>query len=169
MEKSEIKCDDNKKVTPILNLAEIAKGNKHNLPVFKEMSASRPVATSNSIAEKSSEKSPSSDSAESVDDTTSQNGENITKASELVLYKGGLIDIEKLLEQMKRSEKAREETEKMLVELRKTNGELAASHTKAKDKIKDLQSDVKSYTRKLGDAEQNLSSTNVSLEYYYRI
>lgn len=80
----------------------------------------------------------------------------------MVSYKGGLIDIEKLMEQMKRSEKARDETEQLLVDLRKTNTELVASNTRSKDKIKDLQSNLKSSNRKLNDTEQQLSSVNVS-------
>lgn len=79
----------------------------------------------------------------------------------MVSYKGGLIDIEKLLEQMKRSEKARDETEQLLVDLRKTNTELVASNTRGKDKIKDLQSSLKSSNRKLNDTEQQLSTVNV--------
>lgn len=81
----------------------------------------------------------------------------------MVSYKGGLIDIEKLLEQMKRSEKARDETEQLLVDLRKTNTELVASNTRGKDKIKDLQSSLKSSNRKLNDTEQQLSTVNVCL------
>lgn len=80
----------------------------------------------------------------------------------MVSYKGGLVDIEKLMEQMKRSEKARDETEQLLVDLRKTNAELVASSTRSKDKIKDLQSSLKSSNRKLSDTEQQLSSVNVS-------
>lgn len=80
----------------------------------------------------------------------------------MVSYKGGLIDIEKLLEQMKRSEKARDETEQLLVDLRKTNAELIASNSRSKDKIKDLQSSLKSSNRKLNDTEQQLSTVNVS-------
>lgn len=80
----------------------------------------------------------------------------------MVSYKGSFIDIEKLLEQMKRSEKARDDTEQILVDLRKTNVELLSSNIRSKEKIKDLQSDVKSYSRKLSDSEQSLSSTNVS-------
>lgn len=82
----------------------------------------------------------------------------------MVSYKGGLIDIEKLLEQMKRSEKARDETEQLLVDLRKTNVELVASNTRGKDKIKDLQSSLKSSNRKLSDTEQQLSTVNVSVD-----
>lgn len=67
---------------------------------------------------------------------------------------------------MRRSEKARDDTEELLVDLRKTNADLLASSIRAKDKIKDLQADVKSYSRKLSDTEASLSSCNVCFFYY---
>ena len=82
-------------------------------------------------------------------------------ASGLVQFNGGLFDIKKLLEQMKRSEVARENTEKILVELRLKNTELTTSNNRNSSKIKDLNSDLKSITRKLLDTEQNLSTTTV--------
>lgn len=63
---------------------------------------------------------------------------------------------------MARSENAREKTEELLVELRKNNTELKSSSTKAKDKIKDLEKELKNCGRLLNDAEQGLSVTNVS-------
>lgn len=81
--------------------------------------------------------------------------------SGLVQFNGGLFDIKKLLEQMKRSEVARENTEKILVELRLKNTELTTSNNRNSSKIKDLNSDLKSITRKLLDTEQNLSTTTV--------
>lgn len=79
----------------------------------------------------------------------------------MVSYKGSFIDIAKLLDQMKRSEKARADTEQLLVDLRKTNADLTSSNSRNKEKIRDLQSDVKSYSRKLTDAELALSSALV--------
>lgn len=79
----------------------------------------------------------------------------------MVSYKGSFIDIAKLLDQMKRSEKARVDTEQLLVDLRRTNTDLASTNSRNKEKIRDLQSDVKSYSRKLTDAEQSLSSAQV--------
>lgn len=78
-----------------------------------------------------------------------------------VLHNGCYIDIDKLLDQLARSEAARERTEELLVELRKSNSELKTSNTKAKEKIKDLEKDVKNCGRLLNDAEQSLSVTNV--------
>lgn len=79
----------------------------------------------------------------------------------MVAYKGSFVDIAKLLDQMKRSEMARTDTEQLLVDLRKTNADLLSSNTRYKDKIWDLQSNVKSYSRQLSEAEQSLSSTQV--------
>lgn len=80
-----------------------------------------------------------------------------------VLHNGCFIDIDKLLDQLARSEKTRERTEELLVDLRKSNTELKATNAKAKDKIKDLEKEVKNCGRLLNDAEQSLSVTNVSL------
>lgn len=66
------------------------------------------------------------------------------------------------MNQMKRSEAARANIEQRLVELTKTNQDLELSAAKTKEKLKDLQSDLKSSNRKLHDAEQSLSSTTVS-------
>lgn len=82
--------------------------------------------------------------------------------SHMVMHKGALIDVEKLLQQLNRSEKAREETELRLIELAKTNADLQSNSSKAKDKIKDLQSELKSCNRKISDADSSLSSANVS-------
>lgn len=99
----------------------------------------------------------SDDDSDKIVATTSSDA-----ASGLVQFNGGLFDIKKLLEQMKRSEVARENTEKILVELRLKNTELTTSNSRNSSKIKDLNSDLKSITRKLLDTEQNLSTTTVS-------
>lgn len=81
----------------------------------------------------------------------------------MVSFKGALIDIDKLLDQLKRSEKARDDTEQLLVDLRRSNSELTSTNERSNKKIKDLQSDVKSYSRKLNDLEQNFNSANVGV------
>lgn len=130
-------------------IEELGKGNNIHLAAFQ-------IDTNKTIK--------SEQSIESVAATEAQGTENKVESTEshMVMHKGALIDIEKLLQQMSRSEKAREETEIRLVELTKTNAELQASGLKAKDKIKDLQSELKSCNRKLSDAESSLSSTSVS-------
>lgn len=86
--------------------------------------------------------------------------ENVAE-SHMVMHKGALIDVEKLLQQLNRSEKAREETEFRLTELTKIHSDLQSSSSKTKDKIKDLQSELKSCNRKINDGDSNLSSANV--------
>lgn len=93
-------------------------------------------------------------------DEISECSENVAE-SHMVMHKGALIDVEKLLQQLNRSEKAREETEFRLTELTKTHSDLQSSNSKAKDKIKDLQSELKSCNRKINDGDSNLSSANV--------
>lgn len=86
-----------------------------------------------------------------------------TDASQMVMYNGALIDIAKLMQQMARAESAREQTEQRIAELIKSNNELQSTNTRSKDKIKDLQSELKSSNRKLNDAESGLSSANVGV------
>lgn len=136
------------------SIEELGKGNNSFLPnnnaaILRE---SLTLESSSSAKNQSEEQSMGSEAAK--DDQPIE--------TRMVMHKGALIDIDTLLIQMSRSEKAREETEQRLVELTKSNVELQASSTKSKDKIKDLQSELKSCSRKLGDAESTLSSTNVS-------
>lgn len=150
-------------------VVDIARGNKSFLPIFRLGSGSSNVAALQSAKMEE----------DCSSETTTENGTNAQTGmillfmcpvhffihsllTGIVLYKGSFVDIEKLMEQMRRSEKARDDTEELLVDLRKTNADLLASSIRAKDKIKDLQADVKSYSRKLSDTEASLSSCNVS-------
>lgn len=128
-----------------LNVEQLARGNRAHLPVFVPMHEA--VAAQQDA-----------DSEETALDAVPL----VSATSAMVAYKGGFVDIEKLLEQMRRSEKARTDTEQLLVDLRRQNAELTSGAVRSKEKIRDLQSDVKSYSRKLGDAEQSLSGTQVS-------
>lgn len=76
--------------------------------------------------------------------------------SGLVVHNGGVLDIPKILEQMRRFEKAREDTEILLVELRRQNSELLKGNTRSNEKIKDQGTELKTLQRKLVDSEQNL-------------
>lgn len=80
--------------------------------------------------------------------------------SAMIVHNGCLLDIEKLVLQMKRSEKAREEIEQVLSDLTKQHSDLQNSYLKANNKIKDLQSETKSLSKKLRETEDNLFSTN---------
>lgn len=85
----------------------------------------------------------------------------------LVLHNGGVLDIPKLLEQMRRTEKAREDTEQLLIDLRRQNTDLTKSQSRSNERVKDQAADIKSLTRKLVDAEQNLRDiTKKSNEYF---
>lgn len=132
-------------------IMEIGKGNNSFLPVFH---LNAKIAIPQEQVDDENKKS---------DAGTAKEAEGESLEAHMVMHKGALIDIEKLLQQLKRSEKAREETELRLVELTKTNTDLQTSSSKAKDKVKDLQSELKTYNRKLGDVEASLSSTNVSI------
>lgn len=80
----------------------------------------------------------------------------------LVSHNGGVLDIPKLLEQMRRTEKAREDTEQLLIDLRRQVSDLTKSQSRSNEKVKDQAADIKSLTRKLVDAEQNLREITVS-------
>lgn len=85
----------------------------------------------------------------------------------LVLHHGGVLDIPKLLEQMRHTEKAREDTEQLLIDLRRQNSDLTKSNNRSNERIKDQSADIKSLTRKLVEAEQNLRElTKKSNEYF---
>lgn len=136
-------------------IIELGKGNNSCLPVFQLISN---VTTPQAQAPDENKKS-NADAGKETEGDPSE--------AHMVMHKGALIDIERLLQQLKRSEKAREETELRLVEFTRINSELQTSGSKAKDKVKDLQSELKSCNRKLSDAETCLSTTNVSIQIHY--
>lgn len=144
-------------------IEDIGKGNNKYLPIFQQPTANKPdVNVTVTATETSDHQAKSVDAIDAICFTNGEDdGKQRSAESPMVMYKGALIDIEKLLYQMQRSEKAREETELRLIELTKVNQEHEAKTAKAKDKIKDLQSELKGCNRKLGDAESNWSSVNV--------
>lgn len=145
----------------IENVEELGKGNNLILPSFVSNEAIGLSAKTKSVTEQPN-------AAIEIPKVESI-GENTTESTaddrhHMVMHNGALIDVEKLLQQLNRSEKAREESELRLSELNKTYAELQSSNSKAKDKIKDLQSELKSCNRKMNDAESSLSSANVSFQ-----
>lgn len=138
------------------NAEELGIGNNGLLPIF---GSGKSIETSKKNVEKTADEGVNEDElvkSEALDRNES-GGE-----SHMVMHKGALIDIEKLLQQLNRSEKAREETEFRLSDLVKSHNDLQSSNSKSKDKIKDLQSELKSCNRKINEAESSLSSANVS-------
>lgn len=94
---------------------------------------------------------------------TSQNNEVVTQSNEIVTFEGTTVNLRQIMYQMKRIEAAYEESEKLLVDLRKNNSDLKSSNHKNEKRIKDLSADLKSVTRKLQDTESNLNSVTVSI------
>lgn len=107
-------------------------------------------------------KSVSIDASKTDGESDSSAKSTVQSNDGLVLYKGSLYDLRKLLEQVSRSEEARGYTEGILEELKQKNSDLTTSNTRMEKKIKELTSDLKSVNRKLTDTDQHLSSTNVS-------
>lgn len=97
--------------------------------------------------------------------SSGQNGAvvDVDACGGLVQFNGTLVNVQQLLEQMRRSEAARENTEKILTDLRQNNSDLTSSNSRHEKRIKDLNSDLKSMSRKLQDAESSLSSATVSI------
>lgn len=94
----------------------------------------------------------------------SSNGEvaNVDATGGMVQFNGSLINIQQLLEQMRKAETVRVNTERVLVDLRQKNSELTSTNNRNDKRIKDLNSDLKSMSRKLQDTESSLSSATVS-------
>uniref|UniRef100_A0A1B0CCS2 DBC1/CARP1 catalytically inactive NUDIX hydrolase domain-containing protein n=1 Tax=Lutzomyia longipalpis TaxID=7200 RepID=A0A1B0CCS2_LUTLO len=165
-EKEESAADDSMKETPE-NLEDslsedVLKGNKIYLPVFKEMLKS--IETSDEPPMKK------------IKMETSEEGEapaEVAEAAEASTYvmmkNGGIVDVEKLVGQMQRTDKALEESEKQLIDLRKQISDLQSANSKANTKIKDLSSDLRSVSRKLNDTEQTLGTTQKRCNEYYSI
>ncbi|KAL9694754.1 hypothetical protein quinque_014039 [Culex quinquefasciatus] len=87
--------------------------------------------------------------------------------SGIVAHNGSVVNIPKLLEQMRRLEKSREEAELLLVDLRKQNTELTRSNARANEKIKDQSTDLKNTAKKLAETEQNLREITRKYNEYF--
>lgn len=81
----------------------------------------------------------------------------------IVMYKGSLLDVEKLVIQLKRSEKARLDTEDRMMELQHELTIVNDKSTKQTNSIKGLSEDLKIYKDKLRSSEEKLKKTSVSI------
>lgn len=137
-------------------IEDLGKGNHRYLPIFMSSDSS------------ADEQNPteSVDTMDGVDVVDNKEPVASDDGTYMVMYKGAMIDVAKLMQQMARAELVREQTEQRIKELIRSNNDLQSSSTRAKDKIKDLQSELKSCNRKLSEAESNLSGTNVSLTFH---
>lgn len=86
----------------------------------------------------------------------------------IVTYKGSLLDVEKLVSQLKRSEKARLDTEDRMMELQHELNVVNEKSTKQVSNIKGLTEDLKMYKDKLRGTEEKFKKVSVSTDFYYK-
>ncbi|XP_025837375.1 cell division cycle and apoptosis regulator protein 1 [Agrilus planipennis] len=116
---------------------ELARGNKKFLPVFQ---------TDEVSAKKQKLEGPSSEN-------TFEEG--------LIMFRGAMVDVSKLMAQLERSEKARVATESYMVDLKTENNRLNEKNGKQSSTIKSLNSEMKEYKEKLKHTEDVLSKVSV--------
>ncbi|OAD53672.1 Cell division cycle and apoptosis regulator protein 1 [Eufriesea mexicana] len=145
-EKDIDKCDFAKVDGEEEILRSLALGNKKLLPVF--------VGSG-----------PLSKRARREDAFTEQSEEsNIPEG--FVMYKGSLLDVEKLVSQLKRSEKARLDTEERLMELQHELCVVNDKSTKQTNSIKGLSEDLKIYKDKLRNTDEKLKKVSSECHTY---
>lgn len=79
-----------------------------------------------------------------------------------VMYKGSLLDVGKLVSQLKRSEKARLDTEERMMELQHELTIVNEKSTKQSNNIKALSEDLKIYKEKLRNTDEKLKKVSVN-------
>ncbi|XP_023715067.1 cell division cycle and apoptosis regulator protein 1 isoform X3 [Cryptotermes secundus] len=128
-------------------LAALAFGNKRLLPVF---------SAGGSPPSKRARKDPEDPPK---DKPTVPDG--------FVLYKGGLLDVEKLMGQLKRSEKARTDTEHKMLILKEELTGLKETAAKSASTVKDLSLQLQDYKEKLRITDQDLVEIKMNAETYF--
>lgn len=127
-------------------LRSLALGNKSLLPVFVGSGpASKRARREDALAEQSEES-------------------NVSEG--FVMYKGSLLDVEKLVSQLKRSEKARLDTEERLMELQHELCVVNEKSTKQTNNIKALSEDLKIYKDKLRNTDEKLRKVSSECHTY---
>ncbi|XP_076164128.1 cell division cycle and apoptosis regulator protein 1 [Ptiloglossa arizonensis] len=127
-------------------LRSLALGNKKLLPVF--------VGSG-----------PPSKRARREDTAAEQSDEPIISEG-FVMYKGSLLDVEKLVSQLKRSEKARLDTEERMMELQHELTIVNEKSTKQTNNIKALSEDLKMYKDKLRSTDEKLKKVSTECHTY---
>lgn len=97
------------------------------------------------------------------EDSVIEKGDEETIPEGIVMYKGSLLDVEKLVSQLKRSEKARLDTEDRMMELQHELTVINEKSTKQTSNIKGLSEDLKMYKDKLRGTEEKLKKVSVSM------
>ncbi|XP_060523874.1 cell division cycle and apoptosis regulator protein 1-like [Cylas formicarius] len=87
-------------------------------------------------------------------------GATVAQDAGLVTYGGAVVDVEKLLTQLERSEAARLETEARMVDLKSENARLTERYSKSSSAVKHAHSELKEYKEKLRTAEDSLGRAN---------
>ncbi|XP_012149485.2 cell division cycle and apoptosis regulator protein 1 [Megachile rotundata] len=126
-------------------LRSLALGNKKLLPVF--------VGSG-----------PPSKRARREDSLTEQSEESVSEG--FVMYKGSLLDVEKLVSQLKRSEKARLDTEERMMELQHELSIVNEKSAKQTNNIKSLSEDLKIYKDKLRNTDEKLKKVSAECLSY---
>lgn len=162
---TETDADDKKEVDtveiPETDLKEMATGNCN----YKEqLKASLHSVTLSNTDANEVDKPPAKKIK--LDPTVTEDGVLETESG-FVVHNGGVVNVSKLLEQMRRLEKSHEEAELLLVDLRKHNAELTRNNSRANEKIKEQTVDIKNTTKKLTDTEQNLREITRKYNEYY--
>lgn len=97
------------------------------------------------------------------EDSLADQSEESTIPEGFVMYKGSLVDVEKLVSQLKRSEKARLDTEERMMELQHELSIVNEKSTKQTNNIKALSEDLKIYKDKLRNTDEKLKKVSVSI------
>lgn len=96
------------------------------------------------------------------EDSSSEQGEGETISDGFVMYKGSLLDVEKLVSQLKRSEKARLDTEARMMDIQHELVAVSEKSGKQSSTIKDLSEDLRAYKDKLRSTDDKLKKVSVS-------
>ncbi|XP_017775351.1 PREDICTED: cell division cycle and apoptosis regulator protein 1-like [Nicrophorus vespilloides] len=122
------------------NIEELAVGNKMLLPIFNDGPRNKKLKLDSSEA--------------------------CTLDEGLVMFRGALVDVEKLMAQLERSDKARIDTETRMIDLKSENIKLLDKNNKCNANIKNLNTDLKDYKEKLKIAEDSLHRTNACAKLF---
>lgn len=99
------------------------------------------------------------------EDTVSEQSDESSQPEGFVMFKGSLLDVEKLVSQLKRSEKARLDTEERMMELQHELTIVNEKSTKQTNNIKALSEDLKMYKDKLRNTDEKLKKVSVSTTF----
>ena len=103
------------------------------------------------------------------EDSSNEQGVGESVYDGFVMYKGSLLDIEKLVSQLKRSEKARVDTEARMMEIQHELTAVSDKSSKQSNTIKDLSDDLKGYKDKLRSTDDKLKKTSVRHAFKLRM